>query len=151
MSNFVSHDAREFSLAFRLQDEAGVDEEEAAGQGKGVHLFRIQHFDSEGHLGIGISDEVLPDAAHIFGNNRIVDDLRLPLDFLRQLLAKRDFLFKGVEIDALADIAFADRIRILLWIDLFGLVGAESQRSQQGQHREKCRRDSTQTIHDPNS
>ena len=38
----------------------------------------------------------------------IVDDFRLALHFLRQLLAECDFLLQGVEVHTLADIAVAD-------------------------------------------
>ena len=112
--DLVRHDAGQFGFGFGLQHQAGVHEEESAGQREGVHLFGIQHLDGEGNLGVGIPDEVLADAIDVLGDDRVVDDLGLALHFLRQLLAESDLLLEGVEVDALADIAIADFFRIVL-------------------------------------
>src|ERR1039457_3992935 len=50
----------------------------------------IEHFDGEGDLGIGVSDEILPDAVDVFGDDGVVDNLGMALHFLRQLLADRN-------------------------------------------------------------
>ena len=118
VGDFVRHHAGQFGFGLGLQDQAGVHEEEAARQREGVHFLGIQHLDGEGNLGVGVADQVLPDAVDVLGDDRVVDDLGLALHFLRQLLAESDLLLQGVEIDALADVAIADFLGILLLIFL---------------------------------
>ena len=88
MRDLVRHHARQFGFAIRLQNQAGIHEEEAAGQRESVHFLGIEHLDGERNLGVGVAHQVLADAVDVFGDDRVVDDLRLPLDFLRQLLAE---------------------------------------------------------------
>ena len=112
--DLVRHDAGQFGFVLGLQDQAGVHEEEAARQRERVHFFGVEHLDGEGHLGVGVAHQVLADAVDVLGDDRIVDDLGLALDFLRQLLAEGDFFLERVEVDALADIAIADFVGIFL-------------------------------------
>ena len=121
MRYFVPHDTSQFRFGLCLQDEAGVDEKEATGQCKGIHLFAIQHLDGEWHLGVGVANKVLPDAIHIFGNGRVGNNFRLAFDFLGQLFAQSDFLIQRIEVDTFADVAIANRVRIVLRI-LFGVL-----------------------------
>ena len=67
VGGLVSHDAGQFRLFVGVQDEAGVDVEEAAGKGKGVDLVRIDDLDGEGHLAVGVLDDVLADAVDVLG------------------------------------------------------------------------------------
>src|ERR1022692_854671 len=46
---------------------------------------------SERNFGVGIAHQVLTDPVHILGDDRVIDDFGLALDFLRQLLAEGDF------------------------------------------------------------
>ena len=110
----MRHHAGQFGFGIGLQDQAGVHEEESAGQREGVHFFGIEHLDGERNLGVGVADQVLAHAVDVFGDDRIVDDLGLALHFLRQLLAERDLLLERVEVHALADIAIADLVGIFL-------------------------------------
>ena len=55
--------------------------------------------------------------------HRIVDDLGLALDFLRQSLAEGDFLFQRIEVDAAADVAIADLVGILILVLSQGASG----------------------------
>jgi len=114
--DLVRHHARQFRLRVGFENQPRVHEEEAARQRERVNVFRIDDLDGEWHLGVGVAHQVLAHPVHIFGNHRIVDNLRLPLDVLRELLAQRDFFIDRVEIDALADVAIADLVGILLFV-----------------------------------
>jgi len=94
MSNFVRHDAGQFSLVVGFQNESRVHEEETSRESEGVHFFRIQNFDREGDFGVGVPHQVLAYPVHIFRNNRVVNQLGLPLDLLRQLFANRNLLLE---------------------------------------------------------
>ncbi len=113
VSDFMRHHARHLGFVVGVEQNAGVDEEEAAGQREGVDLFRIDDLDGERNLGVGVAHQVLPDPVDVFRDDRIVDNLGLPLDFLGHLLAQRDFFLDRVEVHALADIAIADFVGVL--------------------------------------
>ena len=93
-----------------------MNENEPAGQSEGVQIVRVDDLAGNGHLGVGVPHQALADPVHVFADQRIVEHARLPLHFLGQLLAQRNFLFDGIEIDALADIAIADLVDILLLV-----------------------------------
>ena len=92
--DFVRHHARQLGFAIRLQDQARVHEEEPAGQRESVHFFGIDHLDGERNFGVGIAHQVLSNPVYVLGDDRVVDDFGLALDFLGQLLADRDFLLQ---------------------------------------------------------
>ena len=116
MRDFMRHHAGQFGLRIRLQDQPGVDEEKSARQRECVDVFRVDHLDGERHLGVGVAHQVLPDAVHVLGDNRVVDDLGLPLHLLRQPFAERNLFFKRIEVYALTHVPVADRIGILVLI-----------------------------------
>ena len=72
-----------------------------------------------GTFHVRVTDEVLSHAINILGDNGIIDNLGLTLDFLRDLFAECNFLLDGVEVYAFADIAFTNRVGILLFIFFF--------------------------------
>ena len=154
VSDLVRHHACELGFVLRLQDQPGVHEEEAARQRHRVHFFGVQHLDRDRHLRVRVADEVLADAIDVLGDDRIVDDFRLALDLLRDLLAERDLLLDRVEVDALADVAIADGIGIFLfvlcvssWLSAFsvlslcfrfvGLFGGEALHGARNQHERR--------------
>jgi hypothetical protein len=106
--------------------------EEPARQRERVHLFGIQHFDGERNFGVGVAHQVLADPVHIFGDDRIIHNLGLAFDFLRQLLAYGDFLFQGVEIDALTHIPIADLVGIFFLVVGKGASWQKSESCQEG-------------------
>src|SRR5579875_317727 len=116
VSYFVRHYAGEFRFRIGLQDEPGLDKEEAARQCKGIYRWILNHLDGEGNLRVRIADQVLADTINVFGDNRVVDHLRLPLDLLCKLLAERNLFFKGVEVDLAANVPVANRVRIFFLI-----------------------------------
>src|SRR5205823_6226608 len=84
--------------------------------GKGVDGWILEHFNREWNLRIGVPDEILADAIDILRDDGVVDEFRLALDLLRELLTEGDFLLERIEIDLSADIAVANSVRIFLLI-----------------------------------
>ena len=142
MGNFVGHDASEFGFRIGLEHEARINEEESAGEGEGVDFFRVQHLDGKGHFGIRVPDEVLPNAVDVLGDDGVVDNLGLALDFLRQLFAECDFLLQRVEVHTLTDVAVADFLGVVLF-----LVPGESTHGQQAANGQNCYRYSEVKFH----
>ena len=58
----------------------------------------------------------MPDAVHVFSDERIVVELGFALDFLSHLAAERNLFFERIEVDALADIAVADLVGVFLLV-----------------------------------
>ena len=131
--DLVRHHARQFGFVIGFQDQPGIDEEESAGKRKGVDLLGVDHLDRERDLGIGIAHQVLAHAIHILGDDRVVDDLGLALDFLRHLLAERDLLFERIEVHPLAYVAVAD----LVWVFLLVLAACAGRRRQDDRQQNK--------------
>ena len=73
VGDFVGHHAGQFRLFLRAQNQSAVDVEKAAGQREGVHFVGINHLDGEGNFRIGVADQILPNAIHVFGDDWIVD------------------------------------------------------------------------------
>src|SRR5260370_25674541 len=59
VSDLMSHDAGQFGLFVGGQDQSGIHVEESAGQRESVDVVGIDHLNSEWHLGIRISPQVL--------------------------------------------------------------------------------------------
>ena len=142
--NLVRHHTGQFSLVIGCRNYAGVHEKEATRQRERVNLFRVDHLNCERNLRIGIAHQILANAIDIFRNDRIVDDLRLALHFLRHLFADADFFFDRVEVQAFADIAIADlhRDRFFLSAASAGATnaGEKERRGQQQCHNAHQRR-----------
>ena len=68
--DLMRHDAGQFRFGLGLEDQAGVYEEKAAGQGERVHFLGVEHLDGEGHLGVGVAHQVLADAVDVLGDHR---------------------------------------------------------------------------------
>ena len=145
VGDFMGHDAGEFRLAFRAQEEAGVDEEKTARQRERVHFTAVDQLDREGHLGVGVPHQILPHAIDVFGDHRVIDDLRVAFHVLRQRLAESDLLLERVEVHSLADLAVADRVNVFFLVLRLALLGlfrlgrsdqtqGENQRQNQGQN-----------------
>ena len=109
MGGLVRHDAGQFGLFVGGEDEAGVDVEEAAGQGHGVDLVGVDDLDGEGNLAVGVLDDVLADAVDVFDDDRVGDQVGGLLDLHRVLLADADLRVDRVPVAhaASADVAGA--------------------------------------------
>ena len=88
--DLVRHHARQFRFGIGAQDQSAIHVEKSARQRERIHHIGIDHLDREGNLRVRIAHQVLPHAVHVFGHDRIVDQLRRALHFLRQALAQRD-------------------------------------------------------------
>ena len=115
VGRFMGHYAGQFGFFIGIKNQAGIDVEEAAGQGHGVDFVRIDDLDGEGHLAVGVLDDVLPDAIDVFGDNRIGDEAGALLDLHGVTLAHLDFGVGRVPVahSAAADIAIAYRADVL--------------------------------------
>ena len=69
VGGFMGHDAGKFGFFIGVEDQAGVDVEEAAGEGHGVDLVRVDDLNGERDFAVGDLDDVLTDAVHVFGDN----------------------------------------------------------------------------------
>jgi len=112
----MRHHSGQFRFVVGLQDQAGVNEEESARKSECVDFLGIENFDCERDFRVRIAYQVLADAVYVFRDDRIVDDLRGPLDFLGVLLTDRDFFLDRVPVNFARNGAIADRIRILLLV-----------------------------------
>ena len=113
MGDSMRHHSRQFSLVACAQDEAGIDEQESARQGKGIDLIGIDYLDGKWHLGVRVVRQILSEPVNVFRDNRVVHDFGLALHLLGHLLAKRDFLLHRVEIHTLSRIGAAKHRRDL--------------------------------------
>ena len=82
--NFVRHHACEFSLVISGQQQTLVDVKETTRQCKRIDFVRVDDFDRERHLRVGVQNDVLTHAIYVLGDHRVVDKLRLAIDFRRQ-------------------------------------------------------------------
>ena len=146
VGDFVGYGGGEFVLFVSDFDEGGVDEDVAAGEGEGVGRIALDDLKGEGHLGVGIADEVLADAADVFGNKRILDEFCLALDFLGELTTEGYLFFEGVEIDALADIAGADAGGIVLTAGRLGEYGGTGEGQEAAARAKKARGQKTHRL-----
>ena len=112
--DLMRHHAGQLGFGVRFQDQARVDEEEAARKREGVDILGVDHLDRERNLGVGIAHQVLAHAIDVLGDLGIVDDLGLPLDLLRQAFAERDLLLDRVDVQPGVDLAVADLIGIVI-------------------------------------
>src|SRR5208282_4280989 len=117
--DLMRHDARQLRFFVRVEDQAAVHVEEAAWQRESVHHIRIDHLDREGHARVRIAHQVLPDAIHVFHHHWIIDKFCRAVHLLRQLLAERDLVLQGIEVEALADVAIADGVNVILAARLY--------------------------------
>jgi len=92
--NFVGHDAGQLGFFLRAQDQAAVDVEKASGKRECVDFIGVDHFDGEGNFCIGVADQVLPHAVHVFSDDRVIDQFGRAFDFLRESFAEGNFLFE---------------------------------------------------------
>src|SRR5260370_27852510 len=113
---FVGHDSRQFRLLLRAKNQPAIYVKESTWQRKRIDLVGIDHLDRKRHPRIRIAHEVLTDAVYVLRDDRVVDKLRRPLDVLRQLLAKRNFLFQRIEVGAPTHLSIADRLDIVFRI-----------------------------------
>src|SRR5208283_705740 len=113
VGNLVRHHACEFRFFLSPQDQAAVNVEETAGQRESIHFIGIDNLDRKGNLSVGIANQILPHAIHILRNDWVVNQLRTALHFLRERFAERNFVFQGVKVNSLADVAVPNRIHVV--------------------------------------
>ncbi len=146
----MGHDPGQLRLLVGIQNQAGVDVEESAGQRQGVDLVRIDDLDGERNLAIGVLDDVLADAVDVFHDHRIGDELGALLDLRGVHLAHLDLGVGRVPVAhaAPADIAIAHCVHVVdaprLYVDLLAagldhLVGVHGTRSV-ACYRDRARR-----------
>ena len=88
-----------------------------------------------GNLASELRTRFWPEPVDELGDRRVLVQLRLPRHFLGQLLAERHLFLEGIEVDALADVAIADLIRIVLLL-VGGVRGCERY-AQDGRDRKR--------------
>src|SRR5271157_485729 len=116
VGNLVRHHSGQLGFIVSSQDQSRVHVEETARQRESVQFVGVDHFDGEWHLGVRIPHQVLPDAVHILGNQRIADQLGAVLHLLRVGTSHRHLLVQRVPVaHALVapNIAIADRINVV--------------------------------------
>ena len=129
MGDFVGHHARQLGLAAGQLDQARIDIEIPTWQGKRVDFVAVNDLDRKRHASVGVANQILSHSVDVLGDDRVVNDLRVAFNLGRQLFAERDFLFDRIEVDALTDVPFADRLDVFLGLlRLFLLDFAEGAR-----------------------
>jgi hypothetical protein len=118
--DFVRQHARELGFVVGLQNEAGVDEHETAGQGEGVDFVGVDDLNAEWHLGIGVVRHVLHQAVDVLGDRGIVHHFGLAFGLLGHLFPQADLALDGVEVDPFADVAIPDLVGIVFGVFAFG-------------------------------
>src|SRR5260370_41590077 len=81
----------------------------------------MDDLESEGNFCIGVADQVLANTIYVFGDHRVVDQLRRTFDFLSQSLAQGDFPLQREEVHAFTDISITDGVDFFL-----GILGSYS-------------------------
>jgi len=94
VGDFMRHHARHLRFFIGGEDQAGIHIEESTGQRHGVNHVGVDHFNGERNLGVGVTHQVLPNTIHVFGDDRVVDDLGLPLNLLGEPLTDRNLFFE---------------------------------------------------------
>ncbi len=130
VSNLVRHHTGQLRFRFGLQNQPGVHIEETARKSHGVYVFAVQNLNGDRNLDVGIADQILANAVHVFRNDWIIDDASLPFQFLGNLFTKGDFFFEGIEVDTLIDVAIANGVGIFLLI----FLGQNGRRHQRNEH-----------------
>ena len=74
VGGLMGHHAGQFGFFVGIQNQPGVDVEEAARQSQGVDLVGVDDLDGERHLAVGVLHDVLADAVHVFRNHRVGDE-----------------------------------------------------------------------------
>ena len=110
--DFMRHDARKLRFFVGAQYQSAIHVEESARESKRVDGVRIDDLDGEGNLRVRIPDQILSNSIYVFGDDGIGDELRNAIDFLRELLAERNFMLHRVHVEAMPDLAIADRIDV---------------------------------------
>ena len=119
---FVGDDAGELGIGSRLVDEAGIHEEEAAGECEGVDLFTVQDGEFHRDLYVGIGCDAVGHGLNVVLDVLVVDFARhqaVELEILERILAEFDVLFLvrfpfahadvfDVPVNALAGLAIGD-------------------------------------------
>src|SRR5438270_5062623 len=110
--DLVRHYAGELSFFVSRKDKAGVYVEEASRKSKGVYFVRIDYFDRERHLRVGVAHQVLANTIHVFSDHWVLHQLHAGLHLLGIFFAHADFTFERVPIAhaAAANFAVADRV-----------------------------------------
>ena len=114
--NLVRHHPGKFRFLVCRHNQSRVDIEEAAWEREGIQLVRVNHLNSEGHLGIGVAYQVLPNTIDVLRDDRILNQLDAGLHLLGILLAHADLALNGVPVAhaAPADLAVANGVHVIL-------------------------------------
>src|SRR5262249_61020849 len=90
-----------------------IDVEKAARQREGVNLVRVDHLDRERDFRVRVQHDVLSHAVDILGDDWVVNELRVPVNFGGELAAESDLLVYRVEINlAFVDVPLADQLGV---------------------------------------
>ena len=115
--DFVGHNTGQLGFVVSGENESFIYVKETARQCERVYFVRINDLDRERHLCIGVQHDVLPNAVHVFGDNRIVDKLGLAIDLRSRLASHPHFLFSGAAHlgdDSGIDVPLADHGRVFV-------------------------------------
>ena len=98
MGDCVSENAGQFRFAFQSNDKAGAEVEKASGEGDHFRFARVEQLQGERDVEGHATCDSPGDAADVFERDRVIEALRLSLDFRGQLPAHRDLFFEGVSL-----------------------------------------------------
>ena len=113
--DFMRQQPREFSLAVQLAQQPLVDIKKTARQCKSIELGRINHLDGECDLGVGVANNSLGHAAHVFDDVRVGDKLRLPVNGLGDLLSERSLFLQRLEVHTFSGVPLTDPVHVVFF------------------------------------
>ena len=93
MGNLVRHHARQLRFALGLQNQPRIHEKESSREVNAFALLGVQDLDRERDLRVRVQDDVLADAVDVFGDDRVGDELRLPVYLGGELASERHLFF----------------------------------------------------------
>jgi len=96
--DLVGHHAGQFGLFVRCKDQSAINVKKASRQGESVDLVRVDDFDRERHLGVGVANQVLPNPVDVFVDDRVLHHAGGLFHHHGVLLAHLDFGFGGVPV-----------------------------------------------------
>ena len=114
MRDLMCHQGRKLCLAVNLRNQSPIDVQKTARQRKNSAAGRVDHFDSERHLRIGMPDQILRQPSHVAVYFGITNVSCPAVNRQCHRRAQRALFFERIQIDAVSNIPLPDSIDIVL-------------------------------------
>src|SRR5580704_13830326 len=154
MADLMGHHSSDFGFVIGIQDQAGIDVEESARKRESVDAVVVDHLDGERHFCVGIANQVLAEPVHIFGDDRVLNEMGTRVNLLGVLMPHVDLALDAVPVPHTAPashVAVADGGHILdaaVMIDvlLVRFVRRSGPSAGGDKHRASRQQEETETV-----